>query len=93
VNPNLEREAVAAMTSLITNGDPADFIAVAALLPHFTMSQMVTFAQAGGPRFRAADIGDVPRHLDKLTDAQFAAHGLTSAEIKRLRIQFEGWPW
>ena len=45
MNPNLEREAVAAMTSLITNG------------------------------------------------AQFATHGLTSAEIKRLRIQFEGWPW
>jgi hypothetical protein len=69
-----------------------DYVDTAAALAHYSVDQLIGFAQRLDPGLTDQDFADAGRRLDRMHDDLFARYGLTHDDIARLRHRLAGWP-
>ena len=69
-----------------------DYVDTAAALAHYSVDQLIEFAQRLDPGLTDQDFADAGRRLDRMHDDLFARYGLAHEDIARLRRRLAGWP-
>jgi hypothetical protein len=94
VGPVLDLEDLAGwkVCALASRVEPRDFVDTAAALQHFSVAQLIGFAQRLDPGLTDRDFADAGRQLDRMPDGVFARYGLGPRDVARLRERFAAWP-
>jgi hypothetical protein len=69
-----------------------DYVDTAAALEHYSVDQLIGFAQRLDPGLTDRDFADAGRRLDRMHDDLFSRYGLTQDDIARLRHRLADWP-
>lgn len=94
VGPVLDLEDVVGgkVCALASRAEPRDYVDTAAALEHYSVEQVIGFAQRLDPGLTDRDFADAGQRLDKWGDGVFAPFGFGPADVARLRAQFAAWP-
>jgi hypothetical protein len=69
-----------------------DYVDTAAALEHYSVDQLIGFAQRLDPGLTDRDFADAGRRLDRMHDDLFTRYGLTQDDVSRLRHRLAAWP-
>jgi len=94
VGPVLDLEDVVGgkVCALASRAEPRDYLDTAAALEHYSIEQMIGFAQRLDPGLTARDFADAGRRLDQWGDGVFAPFGLGPRDVSKVRKRFAAWP-
>jgi hypothetical protein len=94
VGPVLDLEDLAGWktVALVNRAAPRDYVDTAAVMEHYTVHQLISFAKRLDPGLEDRDFADAGRRLDRLPDQIFTVYELDRQDIARLRKRFAGWP-
>jgi len=69
-----------------------DYVDTAAALEHYSVDELIGFAQRLDPGLTDRDFADAGCRLDRMHDDLFTRYGLNQDDIARLRHRLAGWP-
>ena len=94
VGPVLDLEDLAGwkVCALASRVEPRDYVDTAAALQHYSVAQLIGFAQRLDSGLEDRDFADAGRQLDRMPDGVFARYGLGPRDVVRLRERFAAWP-
>lgn len=94
IGPVLDLEDVLGgkANALASRVEPRDYVDTANALRRYRPAQLIGFGKRIDPGLRDEDYADAGRRLDELSDRRFAAFGLNSRGVVRLRERFAIWP-
>jgi Nucleotidyl transferase AbiEii toxin, Type IV TA system len=78
--------------ALASRIEPRDYADVAAALARYRPGQLIRFARRLDPGLTGRDFADAGLRLDQMSDARFAAIGLSQTDVTALRERFAAWP-
>ena len=80
------------VAALVNRREPRDYIDTAAALQRYTVEQVLALARRQDPGMELADVIEVGRYIDRLSDARFARYGLGPADVAAIRAALAAWP-
>jgi hypothetical protein len=89
---NVEDAVGGKICALASRVEPRDYLDTAAALGHYTVGQLIGFAQRLDPGLGDRDFADAGGQLDRMPDRAFTRYGLRRRDVTWLRAQFAAWP-
>jgi Nucleotidyl transferase AbiEii toxin, Type IV TA system len=89
---DLEDAAGGKVAALASRIEPRDYADTAAMLSHYSVSELISFAKRLDPGLTDHDFAAAGRQLDQIDDDAFTRYGLTPADTARLRQRMAAWP-
>lgn len=78
--------------ALASRAEPRDYVDTAAALEHYSIDQVIGFAQRLDPGLEDRDFADAGSRLDQWDDVAFESFELGQAGLAELRRRFAEWP-